>query len=240
MTEISKSDTALQDRTILALDTSSISASLALVQNQQVLASMICDRRFPHSQTLFSSIRLILKKAKIGAADVDVLVGITGPGSFTGLRVGMSALKGVALACKRPVFGMDAISASALGTNQAGKFLVLIKFGPSEYFIGNRQITDSGQLLGDSFWRNDFVAHHQDLRDIVQNEPESSIVLVDYSRNDNSSLPNDSDLSQVARNRVYFPAETLAQSIARYASNHSNFGNLIPYYLTNSPSTRSS
>ncbi|MGH9850166.1 MAG: tRNA (adenosine(37)-N6)-threonylcarbamoyltransferase complex dimerization subunit type 1 TsaB, partial [Blastocatellia bacterium] len=73
---------------ILAVDTSSRQASLAISRGEEIVASISINDNLPHSRTLFPNISELLRIAGMKIQAVNVFATATGPGSFTGLRVG--------------------------------------------------------------------------------------------------------------------------------------------------------
>lgn len=104
--------------TVLALDTSTWWASVAVVEAGEVLASRVLRARSSHANDLLSMIGETLQQAGRAFGDIDV-VGVTrGPGSFTGLRVGLSTAKGLCYATGArlvTVPTLDALARSATG-----------------------------------------------------------------------------------------------------------------------------
>ena len=81
---------------ILALDCSAISASCAVTEGDKVIASSFVNVRLTHSETLLSMVENTLSVAKLTLNDIDAVAINNGPGSFTGIRIGISAVKGIA------------------------------------------------------------------------------------------------------------------------------------------------
>lgn len=81
---------------LLAIDTSAKPVSCAVVQDDRVLASFFSHTPLTHSQTLMPMIESCLKVAGMSTKDMDALAVNAGPGSFTGVRIGVSAVKGLA------------------------------------------------------------------------------------------------------------------------------------------------
>lgn len=82
---------------ILALETSAKSVSAAVVENGAVLASAYQNIGLTHSVTLMPLIDSMLKNAGLTARDMGLIAVAAGPGSFTGLRIGVSARQGIGL-----------------------------------------------------------------------------------------------------------------------------------------------
>jgi tRNA threonylcarbamoyladenosine biosynthesis protein TsaB len=98
----------------LAVDTSTQSGSVALLNSDSVLAECLINVGINHSETLLPAIEKILSVAGTEIAEVDLFALTVGPGSFTGLRVGASTVKGLALVADKPVVGVSSLDALAL------------------------------------------------------------------------------------------------------------------------------
>jgi tRNA threonylcarbamoyladenosine biosynthesis protein TsaB len=134
---------------ILAVDTSSRQASLAVSRGEEIIASISINNNLPHSQTLFPNISELLRIAGLKIQDVNVFATATGPGSFTGLRVGLAAVKGLADSLGKPCLGIDSLDLLALATGFDGKHLVMIEAGRGEVYCGIREVA-AGDIINRS------------------------------------------------------------------------------------------
>lgn len=100
---------------ILALETSAKSVSLAVTENGTLLAQAYQDRGLTHSVTLMPLLDGMLKTAGLTLDDMDIIAVAQGPGSFTGIRIGVSAAKGLAWAKALPCCGVSTLEAMAYG-----------------------------------------------------------------------------------------------------------------------------
>ena len=100
---------------ILAFETSAKSCSVAIHDGQKLLAESYQNSGLTHSQTLMVMAQDLLKVCGKTAADVTHLAVAAGPGSFTGVRIGVSAAKGFAWGAELPVYGISTLEAMALG-----------------------------------------------------------------------------------------------------------------------------
>ena len=98
---------------ILAVDSSSSAASCAVVENGVPLAAAFTNAGLTHSQTLVSMITDMLKNSAIPLADIGLIAVTNGPGSFTGVRIGVAAVKGLAFTGKIPCAGVSSLAAMA-------------------------------------------------------------------------------------------------------------------------------
>jgi tRNA threonylcarbamoyladenosine biosynthesis protein TsaB len=102
---------------VLALDTTTVPGSVAL-QCHGVLTVRVGDPLRPASQRLPGELLALLAEAGLVPADVDLFGVAVGPGSLTGLRVGIATMQGLALATGKPVAGISALEALAVAAQQ--------------------------------------------------------------------------------------------------------------------------
>lgn len=98
---------------ILALESSAGPGSCAVTENGKVLASAVMNIGMTHSQTLLPMVQAMLKNAHLSIADIDVCAVSAGPGSFTGVRIGVAAVKGIAFADKKSCAAVSTLEAMA-------------------------------------------------------------------------------------------------------------------------------
>lgn len=87
---------------ILALESSAVAASAALCQEEELLAQSFQNSGLTHSQTLLPMAESLLERCHVTLREVDLIAVAVGPGSFTGLRIGVAAAKGLAWAQEIP------------------------------------------------------------------------------------------------------------------------------------------
>ena len=99
---------------ILAVDTTTGSGSVALLDDRRLLAEINAESGLTHSAHLLRSVDFLLKKSGLQIQDIDGFAVAAGPGSFTGIRIGLSTVKAFAFASKRPVAPVSTLAALAL------------------------------------------------------------------------------------------------------------------------------
>ncbi len=98
---------------ILAVDSSAVAASAALVKDGKTLGEFYCNNGLTHSQTLMPMIDGLLKCTRVPVEKVDLLAVSAGPGSFTGIRIGVASVKGLAMPGNKPCVGVSTLEAIA-------------------------------------------------------------------------------------------------------------------------------
>lgn len=98
---------------ILAFESSAKPASAALVKDGQLLSQYMQCSALTHSRTLLPMAEDMLKNAELRLSDVDLIAVAHGPGSFTGIRIGVATVKGLAWAAEKPCVGVSTLEAMA-------------------------------------------------------------------------------------------------------------------------------
>lgn len=99
---------------ILAVDTSSQVCGVALCEDETLVAQSSLNIRSTHSQTLLEQIDMLLSRAGWLPVDLNLLAVVTGPGAFTGLRIGLGTIKGLAQVLDLPVVAISSLQAVAM------------------------------------------------------------------------------------------------------------------------------
>lgn len=118
---------------ILALDSALEASSAALVATDRVLARRVAPGAKGQAEKLVPLVEAVREEAGIAWASIDRIAVTVGPGSFTGIRVGLAAAKGFGLAAARPVIGVTTLEALAHPWRGA-PLLVAIEAGRGEVF----------------------------------------------------------------------------------------------------------
>ena len=100
---------------ILALDTAGKTAAVAVMQQDILRYETASNTGLTHSETLLPMVDTALRACGLTAAQIDLYAVTIGPGSFTGLRIGLSAVKGLAFAANTPCAGVSTLAALAWG-----------------------------------------------------------------------------------------------------------------------------
>lgn len=98
---------------ILAIDSTAVPASAAVLEDQTVLGEFFIHTKQTHSQTLMPMIDSVLKATMTKIEEIDLFGVSSGPGSFTGVRIGVSCIKGLAMPENKPCVGVSTLYAMA-------------------------------------------------------------------------------------------------------------------------------
>lgn len=104
---------------ILAVDTSAKSGSVALLEDSKVLAQISGCEEALYSERLFRDLGKVQAKAQIHLKEIELFAVTTGPGSFTGLRVGLTAVKALAEVYQKPIAGVSVLLAVAAQSKES-------------------------------------------------------------------------------------------------------------------------
>lgn len=96
---------------IFSVDTSAKAVSAAILSDDKLISQVTLNTGLTHSETLLPICADLLKNARMSLGDIDLFAAAVGPGSFTGLRIGISAVKGFAFANNKPCAGISSLLA---------------------------------------------------------------------------------------------------------------------------------
>ena len=108
---------------ILAFESSAKAASTALVRDGRLVSQYSQCSGLTHSRTLLPMAEDMLKNAELSISDIDLIAVAHGPGSFTGIRIGVSTVKGLAWAADKPCVGVSTLEAMAWHGLSAGGYV---------------------------------------------------------------------------------------------------------------------
>ena len=131
---------------ILAVDSSGLVASVAIVEDDTLVAEYTINYKKTHSQTLLPMLDEIVKMTETDLQSVDAIAVAKGPGSFTGLRIGAATVKGLALTLDKPVIGVPTVEGLAMNLYGADALICpLMDARRNQVYTGIYQFCD-GEL----------------------------------------------------------------------------------------------
>ena len=135
---------------ILAVDTAGKTAGVALLQDDRLLYEVYLDAGMTHSETLMPMIDTCLKLCGMSCADIDLYGVNAGPGSFTGLRIGLAAVKGLALPRETPCAPVSTLEALALPQQGEGTVLCALDARRGEVYWAAFDLATHARLTPDA------------------------------------------------------------------------------------------
>lgn len=137
---------------LLATDTSGKHGSVALARAQEGMREVELIDEVPLAGGTFSAqlvpqIAALLAKHGSAKTDIDAFIVVSGPGSFTGLRVGLAAIKALAEILHRPIVPISLLEVIAIECGHAGKILPVLDAGRDEVYAGQYDVAEGGAQL---------------------------------------------------------------------------------------------
>lgn len=132
---------------VLAVDSSTTVAGVAVVEDDKLVVETFLNTTKTHSQRLMPMLDATLREADLTLADINALAVSIGPGSFTGLRIGLATVKGLAQATGKPIIGiptLDALAMNAAGL--PGQICPILDARKNEVYTAVYQSVDPGQV----------------------------------------------------------------------------------------------
>jgi tRNA threonylcarbamoyladenosine biosynthesis protein TsaB len=131
----------------IAFDTSSKTAAVAILNDDVIVYDIIINTGLNHSEILLPAINQACLQARLKIQDIDLFVCTLGPGSFTGLRIGASTLKGLMMATGRPAVGVSALKALAMNIPCCPKLICsMMDAGRGQVYLACYRYNDDGLL----------------------------------------------------------------------------------------------
>lgn len=121
---------------ILAVDTSTMMSSISILSNNKIIADYSVNVDQTHSEKLIISMKRLLEDVKMSISDIDLFTVAKGPGSFTGLRIGMTSIKAIAQALDKDIIGISTLEAMAFSILNDANILAIIDARGKRYFSG--------------------------------------------------------------------------------------------------------
>jgi len=132
---------------ILAFDTSSKTASVAILNDRAILYDVLINSGLNHSEVLLPAIEQACSQTRVKISEIDLFACTMGPGSFTGLRIGASTLKGFMLATGKPAVGVSSLAALALNADNRSKIICsVMDAGRGQVYVAYFKYTEGNDL----------------------------------------------------------------------------------------------
>lgn len=127
---------------ILSVETATLAGSVALTRGEDVLAAVAGGAKVSHSNTLLKDIDTLLSESHVSLPEIELFAVAIGPGSFTGLRIGIATVKALAVTLDRPCAGIPTLEAVAVAAGPSPRTVALLPAGRGEVFAQLFSVTD--------------------------------------------------------------------------------------------------
>ncbi|MCL1795743.1 MAG: tRNA (adenosine(37)-N6)-threonylcarbamoyltransferase complex dimerization subunit type 1 TsaB [Clostridia bacterium] len=210
-------------RRLLAIDTSGPSLSVALLSDGALIYECVQQNGRTHSENLMAFVDAALAAGMLAPADVDCYACVTGPGSFTGVRIGVTTVRAISQATGKPCIGVNALEALAMNAAMFDGVVCAL------------QDARAGQVYAAAFRRGGRVL------------PDRAMPIADFLRDvdgrccfaGDGAIRHRRTIADTLGPRAYFPPEPLmtlrASSAAMIAYAHPDraggYAQLFPHYL---------
>ena len=165
--------------TILAMDTATMVSSVAVTTEDRVLAELTAETRFTHSETLVANIEEVLRLADVKREELSAVAVSLGPGSFTGLRIGLAAAKAIAYALSIPLVGVPTLEVLAAAFPSPGAIVApLIDAQKGNGYFALYRFTETGLVCE----KDVCVASPEEIADAIANEESPVTLAGDFAR----------------------------------------------------------
>ena len=135
---------------ILAIETATRAGSVAVARGEVYLSSRVGDPAVSHSTNLIEMIESALNDAGAKLSELDLFAAAVGPGSFTGLRIGLATVKAFASVTGRRIVGVSTLAAIAHATRVEGRIVSLLPAGRGEVFAQMFSVNDGDVIAADA------------------------------------------------------------------------------------------
>jgi tRNA threonylcarbamoyladenosine biosynthesis protein TsaB len=218
----------VKDPLILAIETATRAGSVALARGEEILCSASGDALASHSKDLIETVDGVLQKGGVKLDEIDLFAAAEGPGSFTGLRIGLATTKSFAVCTGRSCVGVSTLAAIARAAGNSEQVVSLLPAGRGELFAQMFSVRD-GKV------RELDTAAHLSLTAILEKyraaqelvwagegaDLNAAALLDDVIISSHDSGP------QSKKWRIAPPADQLAVSIAALALNSYRDGDIV-------------
>ncbi len=221
---------------ILGLDSSAVSVSVAVWDSGRITASEFMNAGLTHSQTLMPMIERVCGQAGVGCADIDLFAVTKGPGSFTGIRIGISTVKGLAFPGNTDCIGVSTLETAAV--NMLGTDCVAVSVMDArcaQVYTASFDVCENAvrRITEDSAMRIDELAEQ------IEKYNKPVYFVGDGASLCYSALKDKLENVYVLQgNRIYQNAENVCRLAFKYADKAYKGEYLVPFYLRPSQAER--
>jgi tRNA threonylcarbamoyladenosine biosynthesis protein TsaB len=223
---------------VLAIDTSSMVATCAVLDEEKVLGEYNLNQDMTHSERLIPMIKVIMDSLSLKIEEIDLFAGAKGPGSFTGLRIGLATIKSLAHVLDKPVLGISTLEALAFNIPFGGIVVPIMDARRNRVFTGIYQ-WENGILI------NRFEPNIMEIDELIEKVQSFDGKVV--FNGDGTVVYKDNISKKLGPNAIFAPIHlngAKASSVGELAmlkwnkGQRENYFDLVPEYLRESQAQR--
>lgn len=220
---------------ILSIDTSSIVCSVSILENETILYEASTDNGLTHSEKLMPMVKETFDKLNMSLSDIDMYVSSIGPGSFTGIRIGISTIKAFVDVYNKPCYGISSLEGLAYNTNSNGLVCSIIDAKNNNIYSGIYEYKNGMYNL-----KTDYISDTIDNLIFKLSEYSSQKITFvgDGSIVYHDILSNTFSSCDFSRNNNCSSVQNAISAFRRYQNNIIDTNNLTPLYLKKSQAER--
>lgn len=223
---------------VLAIDTSSVVATCAVLDEEKLLGEYTLNQDMTHSERLIPMVKTLMDSLKLKPENIDLFAGSVGPGSFTGLRIGLATIKGLAHVVDKSVIGISTLEALAFNVPFDGIVIPIMDARRDRVYTGIYR-WENGKLIN---IMEPTILNIDELLDIVDSKYEKVLF------NGDGTLVFKDRIDEKLKDKALYAPISLnmakASSIGELAllkweeGSQENYFNLSPDYLRESQAQR--
>ncbi|HHV25699.1 MAG TPA: tRNA (adenosine(37)-N6)-threonylcarbamoyltransferase complex dimerization subunit type 1 TsaB [Tissierellia bacterium] len=223
---------------VLAIDTSSVVATCAVLDEEKLLGEYTLNQDMTHSERLIPMVKTLMDSLKLKPENIDLFAGSVGPGSFTGLRIGLATIKGLAHVVDKSVIGISTLEALAFNVPFDGIVIPIMDARRDRVYTGIYR-WENGKLIN---IMKPTILNINELLDIVDSKYEKVLF------NGDGTLVFKDRIDEKLKDKALYAPISLnmakASSIGELAllkweeGSQENYFNLSPDYLRESQAQR--
>ena len=219
---------------ILGIDTSSLSASVAVIEDDKLICEYTVNTKKTHSQKLMPMIENMLNLSDIDINDIDLLTVCEGPGSFTGLRIGMSVAKAISHVNKLPIISVNSVELLAGNMDLCDrKICTILDAQKTQVYTGKYEYVDNKLVEIESV----DVKEIDDLLEELSNTNENWVILGEAVFKYKEKISQIENITISASSHNVNKASSLCKiALDKYKNNENiyNCYDIVPLYIRKS------
>lgn len=213
---------------VMALDTSTMVTSVAVLEDEKIIADFNINQQKTHSESLMPMIEITLKFLGLRIKDIDLFVVCEGPGSFTGLRISMTALKTLAQVYNKPLVSVSSLKALSMNVFSKEYTISLIDARARRVYAAMYEGYDKKEIIKGDLYEVDEFAR-------LCNKFKGEKILVGEVSEKYKDLFEDATVSGFSYDNMF------ARQLLKLGVNEKNYKNIFeitPNYMRKSQAER--